>query len=119
MKKQTLTIAVVALTILAAQACIVSTLMNCGGGNLTSPPLHQTDGTDYYLTCCAPPGQLITTAYNCAGLSRSEGVTLNCNTACTVTRVDGANYGVQVLVNSSVPTWTHYATGDACDECGG
>ena len=107
---------------LAAQsmhACIVSILQPCGGGTLTSPPLHQTDGTDYYLTCSASPGQLINTAYNCKGQASSESATINCNTHCTVTRSDAAHYGEQVVVNSSVPTHTYSAHGDPCDTCGG
>jgi hypothetical protein len=107
------------LAVQSMQACIVSILQPCGGGTLTSPPLTETDGSVYYLTCNASPGQLINTAYNCAGLSGSESATINCNTTCNVTRSDAGHYGEVVTVNSSVPTHTYAAHGDSCNTCGG
>ena len=109
----------ITLAVQSIHACIISIPKQCGGGGLTSPPLRQTDGTDYYLTCYASPGLIIDAAYNCAGKASVESITINCNTHCTVTRSDAAHYGEQVVVNSSVPTGTYCAHGDSCNECGG
>ena len=107
---------------LAAQqnihACIVSYLTSCGGGTL-SQSITETDGSHYTISCYASPGQIIATAYNCVGLDGDISATILCRTSCVATRYDAGFYGVEVTISSAVPTLTHSASGNACDDhCG-